>query len=89
MYSGIQSRSKGRDDVKQEELGAIVLTIVFACYGIKSVVEIVAASCIEVIRVVTANAPWIGFFAIVAILLLVLRYKFDEGIELFGSFFRK
>lgn len=75
--------------MKQEELGAIVLTIVFACCDIKSVVEIVATACIEVIRAVTANAPWIGFFAIVAILLLVLRYKLDEGIELFGSLFRK
>jgi len=75
--------------VKQEDLGAIVLGVVFACYGIKSVVEIVAAACIEVIRAVTANAPWIGFFVIVAILLLVFRYKLDEGIELFGSLFRK
>ena len=78
--------------MKENELGTIVLAIVFAGYGIKSVVEYVADACVQVISSVTAAAPWIGVVAIVSIGLLVLRSKIDDAFDLVsavGSLFRK
>jgi len=78
--------------MKENELGAIVLAIVFAGYEIKYVVEYVADACVQVISSVTAAAPWIGVVAIVSIGLLVLRSKIDDAFDLVsavGSLFRK
>ena len=78
--------------MKENELGTIVLAIVFAGYGIKSVVEYVADACVQVISSVTTAAPWIGVVAIVSIGLLVLRSKIDDAFDFVGavgSLFRK
>ena len=43
--------------MRENDLGTIVLAIVFAGYGIKSVVEYVADACVQVISSVTTAAP--------------------------------
>jgi len=68
------------------------LAILFAGYGIKSVVEYVVDVCFQIISSVTAAAPLIGAAAIVSIGLLVLRSKIDDAFDFVGavgSLFRK
>ena len=58
-----------------DPLAAVITAVIFAIYGIKSVVEYVADVCIQVIQFITSDTPLVGFIGILSIAIIVLRYK--------------